>query len=242
MAFTSANLQQVSQNLVDFLEKTASQENNSDSDFRQVVQGAGSARFTTLIEQLLAAIDGYGCWCNFDTDYSKGKGDPVNIIDGHCKTLALGYTCAIMDGREENDPCEEPWNSGYTPHDLFLVNTDPIPDQCLAKNAGDNCKIRSCIIEGHFSQIILEDFANSNVYDPNYKHGGGFFDPEIECVTGPGSGMQSEKSCCGIYPFVFPFKTYGNDRACCGSRTYDTQNKCCEDEGTSQILNFGQCS
>ena len=53
------------------------------------------------IPRYLGVIDHYGCWCYFETDHGKGKGNPVNKIDQVCKTLHDGYSCAVKDS--END-------------------------------------------------------------------------------------------------------------------------------------------
>ena len=57
------------------------------------------------------AINHYGCWCDL-TSYSRGKGKPVNFIDEVCKTLILGYECAIMDAEARGETCI-PWEELY---------------------------------------------------------------------------------------------------------------------------------
>lgn len=207
----------------------------------EAAQGNSPKEFPFFLQAYLGAIDGYGCWCNFDEDHYKGKGTPVNSIDGHCKALVLGYECIIMDGEAENVTCDTPWAEAYVPHNVALTATTSVIDQCAANNAGNNCHIRACIVEGTFTEVIFADFINSVVYDPNYKHGGAFFDPAVNCVLGGGSGEASEKDCCGDYPFRFPFKTFNDERQCCGQKTYNIFNHCCADEGTSTLAAAGNC-
>lgn len=201
----------------------------------------GEKAFPFFIQGYLAAIDGYGCWCNFEDEYYKGKGTPVNTVDGHCKALVLGYECIMMDGEDSGEACPEPWNQAYNPHNVALTETQSVADQCTNNNPGNDCHIRSCIVEGSFVEFIFADFLNTVVYDPNYKHGGAFFDPETNCVIGGGTGTPSEKDCCGSYPYRFPFKTYNDERECCGQKTFNVFNHCCNDAGTSELAVAGQC-
>lgn len=197
------------------------------------VNGVGDKTFVSFIEAILEAIDGYGCWCNFNELSVNGKGPVVNTVDSYCKSLALGYQCAISDG------CADPWFQAYTPFNL--LSDDPVVDQCVAFNS-ENCEIYLCIVEGHFTKLIFDDFINSVVYDPTYKHDGGFFDPDTACAVSAGAGGPSEKECCGNYPYRFPYKTYSGERSCCGQKTYNVFNKCCEDESTSLLLSAGSCT
>ena len=45
----------------------------------------------------LAGIDGYGCWCNFGSDLTKGSGPVQNVFDGICKKFDLCLRCARWD-------------------------------------------------------------------------------------------------------------------------------------------------
>lgn len=213
--------------------------------FRGVIlpNNANEKEMPFFLDTYLQAIDGYGCWCNLEEEYYKGKGAPVNGIDGHCKALSLGYECIIMDGEESGSACNEPWAVGlYIPHNVALTPLgQTVAQQCTANNPADDCKIRSCIVEGTFVETVFADFLNTVVYDPNYKHGGGFFEPADDCTIVGGGGPQSERKCCGDYPFRYPFKTYNDQRKCCGQKTYNSDNHCCADENTNELALAGNC-
>ena len=54
-----------------------------------------------------------GCWCYFDENHGKGKGQPVNAIDEKCRQLAHAYDCAIMDAEDAGEPPCVPWDVQY---------------------------------------------------------------------------------------------------------------------------------
>lgn len=198
--------------------------------------------FAFFIEPYLATIDNYGCWCYFEDEHIKGKGPVVNTVDSYCKTMVYGYECAIMDGETTGNTCNTPWDEPYIPHNVAITPVSSVAEQCAANNPGNSCHIWACIVEGHMTEQVFADFISLVVYDPTYKHSNNFFDPEDSChIIGTGSG-QSEKSCCGNYPYRFPYKTYNNERACCGQKTYNVFNKCCEDPDDSLLLSAGSCT
>merc|ERR1739848_211350 len=88
-------------------------------------------------------IDGYGCWCYFNEDHGKGKSQPVNEMDGFCKTLALGYDCAMIDSQAEGGDFCVPWEVSYIGAN---VGFGDVVQQCLDRNT-DNCAQRACMIE-----------------------------------------------------------------------------------------------
>merc|ERR1712000_267674 len=53
-----------------------------------------------------------GCWCYFDDDHGRGKGQPIDDLDGVCKTLHEGYECAMRDAEAEGTTCV-PWEVAY---------------------------------------------------------------------------------------------------------------------------------
>merc|ERR1712154_499507 len=102
--------------------------------------------FTGSIANAVERLDDYGCWCYFYDNVGRGKGTPVDEIDGFCKTLAEGYQCAIIDGESEGESCV-PWEVNYNPGagqgpERFLT--------CQNQNPGDNCAARACAVEGVF--------------------------------------------------------------------------------------------
>merc|ERR1719219_516782 len=198
------------------------------------VKNSSLRAFTGNIATAVANFDEYGCWCYFYDNVGRGKGTPVDELDGLCKTLHDGYTCAIIDGEAEGaDECI-PWEVDYNPGQGTGSNRFA---DCQAQNPGaSNCAVRACAVEGIFtdnvfalllggSQANLEEFSHVNGFDPSPTQG---------CLVKPGQkGYGGEKSCCGAYPNRFPFKTLDGDRACCGARTYNTQLlNCC---GNGQV-------
>lgn len=161
-------------------------------------------------------IDGYGCWCYFHDDHGKGKSQPVNQMDAFCKLLHEGYDCAMMDSELEGGDFCVPWEVNYN---AANVGFGDVVEQCNVRNPDDPCGNRACIVEGWFVTSIFQMFLSGGVMDMEPQHEGGNFDINENCPTHP--GQQSEKACCGEYPYRHPFKTYGGQRSCCGSKTYD---------------------
>ena len=62
----------------------------------------------------LEDVDEYGCWCYFGDKHGRGKSNPVNDLDAHCKQLHEGYECAMLDHTDVNTECV-PWTVAYTP-------------------------------------------------------------------------------------------------------------------------------
>ena len=145
--------------------------NFDESDFLRAFSGP----MTAAIERL----DGYGCWCYLREDYIRGKGKPRNEIDQLCKTMALGYDCAIIDGRasgKKKDLCEEPW---AVPYDAAVGghSFNNIFEACQHLNPSNTCQQMACAIEGHFvSELIatLIDLGGNvdNTYYHNANHNG----------------------------------------------------------------------
>merc|ERR1711879_78046 len=208
---------------------------DKDSIDRQVlalVRNSSLRAFTGNIANAVNQLDEYGCWCYFYDNVGRGKGSPVDEVDGFCKTLGDGYQCAMIDSEAAGESCV-PWEVSYAPGTGAGVN---LRDSCNSLNT-DNCARYACAVEGQFvdslfafllsgSQIDYAQFgheASQNTADP--------FDPSHngDCPVKPGvKGVSGEKQCCGAYPYRFPFKTLDGDRACCGRRTYNTQLlNCC---------------
>ena len=187
-------------------------------------------------EPVVAKIDHYGCWCYFDfpADLGKGRAQPVDRTDELCKNLQQGYECAIMDFKDYNlgydcRPWEVLYSSGINDGAENLVRN------CNANQPGfttqDACARVACIIEGQFVIDYMNYVFSGAMYDESKHHDSGLFDVDSQCMTDSRGGVKSEKSCCGTEPFRKPYKTYGGDRACCGSSVYDTTVKqCCDGE------------
>lgn len=195
--------------------------------YNDTARNTGNRNIADMMGPSLSVIDGYGCWCYFQTeDFGKGKGKPASEVDAYCKTLMDGYECCKVDAEEENanETCI-PWEVDYATG--AQGSLDAIVSDCALRNAGDNCAIRTCIVEGWFVNNIFQAFFGGFAIDTTLQHTNGF-EPKTQCPTS--NGMKSEKSCCGIYPYRHTYKTYGGGRACCGSKTYDVSIlTCCAD-------------
>merc|ERR1711981_842591 len=100
-----------------------------DKQLMAQIQNSSLRAFSGNIQTAVERLDEYGCWCYFYDNVGRGKGTPVDEIDGFCKTLADGYQCAIIDGEGEGQSCV-PWEVAYAP--------------------GANCAARACSVEGIF--------------------------------------------------------------------------------------------
>lgn len=149
----------------------------------------------------------------------------MNDVDAACKLLHDGYECAIIDSRAENEECV-PWNTPYNSSTGMGGNN--LVDECTTSNLNSKCGERACIIESQFVSTLISQYMKGFQIDPAYKHSTGF-DIESGCPTKSNS-RESEKSCCGYYPYRHPYKTYGDERKCCGLKTYDSKLlECCND-------------
>jgi len=171
-----------------------------------------------------------GCWCYFGDDHGRGKGQPIDELDGLCKTLHEGYECAMRDAEVEGTTCV-PWEIAYS--SAIGSSSLSLNEACEQANAGNNCATRACCIEGAFVESLLIFFSSGGIVEANNKHSNGF-DPKVSCPTKAG-GVASAKSCCGSYPARFPFKTLGGDRGCCGDRTFNKLSLTCCDEDSSTV-------
>jgi len=189
-----------------------------------------SARFSDFqIDNFFSDIhNGWGCWCYFDENSGRGRGQALNEGDALCKTMQHGYECIQL----ENADCT-PWAADYTEVSFFVAE-EAIMSTCEAANTGDNCKINSCAVETRFVNKV---YGLLNVgafkFEDNYKHENGFV-PVDGCPISP--GIFSSKECCGEYPTKFPFKTNNGVRKCCGDQVYESEVwMCCEDSDTIAI-------
>jgi len=196
--------------------------------------------FVGTIATKLTDLDHYGCWCYFDDDWLKAKGPVQDGLDAECKVLVNGYQCLVADALERGHTCD-PMSQVYETYDILGGDGDIVAD-CAANSNGDlpederQCAIDLCVVEGTFSvglfALLLAGIADAAGYDANLAHPenaqDGPFDPAVECATNIVAGHgQSEKECCGAYPTRFPYKTFGGDRDCCGTRTFNTQTLVC---------------
>lgn len=182
----------------------------------------------------MALVNEYGCWCYFQDDHHKGRGQPVDALDHLCKQLHDGYTCAMHDARQSGDFSCVPWNIFYNSAvgTGLGINMDieTLRTECGQQNplpSFNPCANWACRIEGYFVQQLIFFFVNGNQMDSSLNHSNGF-DPMVSCPTT--TGIDSDKECCNEQPLRFPYKTYEGGRGCCNDRTYDTTVwQCCND-------------
>jgi hypothetical protein len=201
---------------------------NDNTPICQLDRNFGGSQAT--IDQL----NEYGCWCYFDEDHGRGKGNPIDAIDEMCKVLADGYECAMRDAEDEGTTCI-PWEVDYT---SAVGGTGlTIAEECAQSNVDSNCAARACTVEGSFIANLLDAFISGNSINDDHKHSNGF-DIAVGCPVKKSGGGPSNKQCCGNYPDRFPYKTAGGDRQCCGSRTYNSLTlKCCDPDSSTVKFN-----
>merc|ERR1711981_52483 len=82
------------------------------ADLTGLISNSSMRQFTGAMADAVNQLDEYGCWCYFYDNVGRGKGQPIDEVDGFCKTLNEGYECAIRDSEEEGISCT-PWEVAY---------------------------------------------------------------------------------------------------------------------------------
>lgn len=168
--------------------------------------------------QMVGGIDevlgGYGCWCRFSPEkqHVRGKGQAKDHIDQLCKNLQLSYECLRMDIFEAEEKWCDPATTTYH-YDMtaFMMSglidpsvpSIPISDDCETKNAGDECAIKTCILELTLIHDYIKTATGTNAFGADFdnrakidymhlkldgdgnKISAGEFDPSIECQHVP---------------------------------------------------------
>jgi hypothetical protein len=211
--------------------------------------GTENRAFEGFIAGFMNAINGYGCWCYFGEGIGSGKGPVQDSVDAECKVLAHGYKCVGIDALERGETCD-PITKDYTPYNFFSATTDLEVDCATGLNAGDQCAIDMCIVEGRMTLAFFNQFFGPGItFDPTLSHPDGQvnqgpFDPEVECAVVPTGFGQTALSCCGQYQTNrFPFKTEDGTRDCCDSGNGDNlyiiaTHDCCSD---GSVATSGNC-
>lgn len=194
---------------------------------------------STWAADIIDSINSYGCWCYFQDNHGAGRGPAQNEVDNQCKILHEGYECIMMDAVDEGDDSCLPWHEEYksatglgllVDHDDNDTLEEALRFRCKKANkkSKTKCAERSCIVENYFVVRVMRLFLKGVPFDPSLKHDKNIFDPKANCPTV--QGIQSDKECCGLYPFRFPFKTLSGSRDCCGQRTFNSDlMMCCDD-------------
>lgn len=230
------------------LEELANRSNATGALPRGMASAGDLRAFAGFISSYLETINGYGCWCYLDDDWSDHAHGPVqNEVDQDCKNLIQGYQCILHDAQERGDfECAGDQIS-YIEYNFF-GSARPIEEECNENNDNE-CARQACIVEGTFTKAFFPRFMGSVPLNLNYLHTtkGGDFDADLECriswtaqnVVSMSRKASSKTECCGDYPSRFPYKTSGGLRGCCAGETYTTMNHdCCDD---SILADVGSC-
>jgi len=210
-------------------------------EYRLLVQnkmcGEGRSFGSGWASKMIDSINGYGCWCYFQEEHGKGRGQPANEVDESCKWLHDGYTCILLDSEAEGDFDCVPWDVAYSGATGLGVSAGDsssleyaIRRTCNKNNKKNKCGERSCKVESYFVLNLFKHFLAGVVFDPSLKHSLGFFNPKDDCPIKQGI-MKSDKACCGEYPLRFPYKHLNGGRKCCNGSTYNAiVMQCCNDD------------
>lgn len=200
-----------------------------------LAENYGVATDRALTQADMSMLNMYGCWCYFEDDHGKGRGQPIDELDAQCKILQDGYYCAIQDAADLGQSCT-PWEVIYNSAIGIGIGSISIPNviaECDTANPSDGCGNAACKIEGYFVVGFLQKILTGSQINQDYRHLNGF-DKMAMCPIS-GNGLKSEKSCCGDHPKRFPFKNYGGNRECCQGHTFNTNLYTCCADGTVKM-------
>jgi len=168
--------------------------------------------FTSFVFTALQPLYDYGCWCHFGAEWPHAGGPVQDSVDSRCKVLINGYRCAKIDALARGEECDA-GTIAYTPYNW--LQGDPMVDDCTASNAGNQCAIDACMIEGSFSVNYLPEIVQGaavvqTLLNPNLQAANGW-DRDASCVTNPGS--TTVRACCGAQPNRAPYSMAAHE--CC---------------------------
>lgn len=186
----------------------------------------------------------YGCYCfamgPFKLDETAGNAKPVDKPDNACRKHMRCHQCAQMDYGEECDM--------FSPYKFEAVE-DPVTKQraIYCMDTPGTCARSACECDAQLAYDMKEAEFNWNVL--HHKLWGGF--DQSQCLAhtqgGRSGDLRGEKfteptqSCCGEYPFRFPYHPddgMGMIRNCCNGKTYNPNIlECCGGE----VVEFGTC-
>lgn len=165
-----------------------------------------------------SAFLNYGCWCNMrNPDKStKGKGQPLDLIDEACQAWHRCTTCARMDDMD----CT-PISQTYS----FSLTGKYNNPTVTCNESGENCANWTCQCDVTLAQTLV-GLVKSGAFSKKYSHDSGVFKQKQMCYwTGD---FETQDECCGQYPVRFPYASNFGSRECCGSKTFQTdKHECC---------------
>jgi hypothetical protein len=134
---------------------------------------------------ILAAINPYGCWCNFENMPSQYGGQPIDDIDAACKVLQEGYRCLQLDHDQNCQVTAETYQA--PPRYMGIRNEDQLlsklKSHCSRVHSGteNSCGYRLCAIEAFFINTLFMHMMSGKRVNMKYSHRLGF-NPEENCV------------------------------------------------------------
>lgn len=194
---------------------------------------------TQILDEAMDRFNQWGCWCYFDDDHTKGRGQPVNELDHKCKQLSHGYACAMIDYEQTHgeDSCI-PWEVAYVSGvgGLMGNNLDDLIATCNRAN-GNDCEKYACMVEGAFIIDAVRLIVKGTEIDSSFHSNNGFTPRESCPVAASNEERAAENSCCGSYPYRFTYRPRVDGlRQCCGQRVVNTDHfDCCSDETPAPI-------
>lgn len=187
----------------------------------------------TQYNELMSALNGYGCWCYLGAHGTGEKGQSQDQFDDLCKLLHKGYDCIVMA-----DATCEPWTIDYA--GSTAPDVTELRDNCKLLNPTDSCKEQACIVEGYFYSSYTELLTSEGGLFGSFHHVDDAFDTSI-CPLAIAS-VGGDRQCCGVYPFRKPYRD-GATTACCEDITrYNSATKvCCSDGAGTVALDNASC-
>lgn len=134
---------------------------------------------------ILAAINPYGCWCNFENMPSQYGGQPIDEIDAACKVLQEGYRCLQLDHDHNCQYTVETYQA--PPKYMGIRNQEQLlsklKSHCSRVHAGaeNSCGYRLCAIEAFFINTLFMHMMSGKRVNMQYSHRLGF-NPEENCI------------------------------------------------------------
>lgn len=175
----------------------------------------------------------YGCWCI----EKKGYGPAVDEIDFACFAHSKCWGCAKAEHGDECDGLNVPYKWKFIKDEATDI---PVDIKCLDT---DPCRKSVCECDKKLAIDIrnMEPVYNMEYRNQATKH-------EL-CPKNHINGLARRDShldgkldaCCGDEIYKFPFASAGGQRACCGTRTYDTNIMECCDQQMSEVKLRGAC-
>lgn len=155
-------------------------------------------------------IYGYGCYCNFQSEITKGFGHPVDEHDAACQEMQLCTRCLEINLEENNNLCDLS-TTDYETNPVFNVQNQRFQSNCMGDNSGNDCAIGLCQCHMEFlNQIASISGATSSLA---FKHENNFDRFDQNNCPRTFNAKPAGQGCCGDSPAWRPYNPFVND--CC---------------------------